>query len=75
MDDDTKKLFKTMSYLSTIGMTMSLSIAIGAGIGYYLDKRFETEPWLFFVFFIFGLIAAFKNLHTMFKKIKEKEEI
>jgi len=71
MDDETKKMFRTLGFLSTIGMTMAFSIGLGAIIGYYLDNRFETTPWFFIVFVIFGIIAAFKNLHTMYKKTKD----
>ena len=71
MDKETKKLFKTLSYLSTIGMAMALSIALGAVIGYYLDNKFGTEPWLFLVFLCFGIAAAFRNLYIMYKKIQD----
>jgi len=71
MDNETKKLFRTLSYLSTIGMAMALSIALGALIGYYLDNKFGTEPWLFFVFLCFGIAAAFRNLYIMYKKIQD----
>jgi len=71
MDNETKRLFKTLSHLSTVGLVMAISITAGALIGYYLDTRFGTEPWLFFVFFGFGIVAAFKNLFTMVKKIQE----
>ena len=71
MDKETKKLFRTLSYVSTIGMAMALSIALGALIGYYLDNKFGTEPWLFFIFLCFGIAAAFRNLHIMYKKIQD----
>ncbi len=71
MDNETKKLFRTLSYLSTIGMAMALSIALGALIGYYLDNKFGTEPWLFLVFLCFGIAAAFRNLYIMYKKIQD----
>jgi len=71
MDNETKRLFKTLSHLSTVGLVMAISIVAGALIGYYLDTRFGTEPWLFFVFLGFGIVAAFKNLFTMVKKIQE----
>jgi len=71
MDKETKKMFKTLGYISTVGLSMALSIALGAGIGYYLDKRFGTTPWLFFVFFGFGIAAAFRNLYIMYKKGKD----
>ena len=35
MDEETKKLIKGLYYLSTVGLSMALAIAIGAGIGYY----------------------------------------
>jgi ATP synthase protein I len=68
MDNDIKKTIKTLGYLSTTGMAMALSIALGAFIGYFLDKKFHTDPWLFLVFLLFGIIAAFKNLIFMVKK-------
>jgi F0F1-type ATP synthase assembly protein I len=71
MDNETKRLLRTLGYLSTVGLTMALSIGIGALIGHYLDKKFDTGPWLFFVFLGFGIAAAFRNLHMMYKKIKD----
>jgi ATP synthase protein I len=71
MDNETKNLFRTLGYLSTVGLAMAFSIGLGAGIGYYLDKKFETGPWLFFIFLGFGIIAAFRNLYIMYKKAKD----
>lgn len=71
MDNETKKMFRTLGFLSTIGMTMAFSIGLGALIGYYLDNKFASAPWFFIVFLLFGVIAAFKNLHTMYKKTKD----
>ena len=71
MDDETKKLIRTLGYLSTVGLSMAFAIAIGAGIGYYLDKKLGTSPWLFFVFLGFGIAAAFRNLYMMYKKSKK----
>ena len=63
-------MIRTLGYLSTVGLSMGLSIGIGALIGYYLDKKFQTGPWLFFVFLGFGIAAAFRNLQVMYKRIK-----
>ena len=71
MDNETKKLIRTLGYVSTVGLAMALSIALGALIGYYLDIKLGTKPWLFFVFLGFGIIAAFRNLYFMYKKIKD----
>lgn len=71
MDNETKKLIKTLGYLSTVGLSMALAIGLGAYVGLYLDKKFGTRPWLFFVFFGFGVVAAFRNLYIMYKKAKD----
>ena len=71
MDNETKKMIRTLGYVSTVGLAMAFSIGIGAFIGYYLDKKFGTNPWFFFIFLGFGIIAAFKNLHLMYKKVKD----
>ena len=70
MDKDIRRLIRALGYVSTIGLSMGLAIAIGALIGWYLDKRFGTGPWLFLVFLCFGIVAAFRNLYLMYKKAK-----
>ena len=74
MDQETRKLIRTLGNLSTVGMSMAFSIGIGALIGFYLDRKFETQPWFLLVFLAFGIAAAFRNLHLMYKKLKNQEE-
>ena len=71
MDEDLKKHIKSLGFMSSIGMAMAFSIAIGALAGFYLDKYFDTKPWLFFVFLGFGIAAAFRNLYILYKKAKD----
>jgi F0F1-type ATP synthase assembly protein I len=71
MDKDLKKTFKDLGFVSTVGMTMAFSIALGALFGFYLDKWLGTKPWLFFVFLGFGIAAAFRNLYILYKKAKD----
>jgi len=71
MDNETKRLFRLLGYVSTVGLAMGLSIGIGALVGHYLDEKFETKGWLFFIFLGFGIAAAFRNLQLMYKKIKD----
>ncbi|MBU0674824.1 MAG: AtpZ/AtpI family protein [Proteobacteria bacterium] len=63
-----KEMTKLIADFSTIGMTVSFSIFIGVGFGYYLDhKLFEgkTSPWFTLIFLGFGVAAAFLNLYRM----------
>ncbi len=61
---------ETTSYL-TIGIQFALSIFIGFGIGYWLDERFDTSPWLTIVWFLIGLAAGFKNVYREVKKLNK----
>ena len=40
----------------------SLSVVVGAGIGYFADKWAGTSPWLMVVFVVLGTAAAFRRL-------------
>lgn len=71
MDEDLKKTIKTLGFFSTIGLAMALSIVLGVLIGYYIDKTFDTQPWFFFIFLGFGIVAAFRNLFILYKKAKD----
>jgi ATP synthase protein I len=71
MDDKKRNILRTLGYVSTLGMAMAISVGLGVFIGRYLDMRFETGPWFFFIFLGFGIVAAFKNLHIMYKKSKD----
>lgn len=72
MDENIKKAIKTLGILSTVGLAMALSIAIGAYGGYWLDKRFETSPWFSLVGLGMGIVAAFRNLFVMYKRSKKE---
>lgn len=71
MDNETKKMIRTLGYVSTVGLSMAFAIGIGALVGFWLDKKLGTDPWLFFVFIAFGIVAAFRNLYIMYKKVKD----
>jgi len=74
MEKDTKKLFKSLTHLSSIGLVMAVCIAIGGLLGLYLDRKFGTAPILLIVCFLLGVAAAFKNLYTLYKKMQENEK-
>jgi len=71
MDEDFKKTIKDLAFFSTIGIAMALSIALGALIGYYLDNKFGTHPWLLYVGLALGIAAAFRNLYLLYKRAKD----
>jgi ATP synthase protein I len=55
-------LWRTLGQLSTLGIAMVAAVAIGLGIGYWLDRWLGTGPWLTMLFALFGIVAGFLNL-------------
>lgn len=54
--------YRGLAEASSVGIALVLTIAIGFGIGYLLDRRLGTEPWFTVVFTILGMIAGIINL-------------
>ncbi len=57
--------------LSSLGLMLPSSIAVGLFLGYYLDKLFGTRPWLLLVFFILGTVSGFYSLIRGLSKFKD----
>ena len=54
---------RQLGALSTVGLSFVLAIVIGAWFGKVLDNWLGTSPWLFFLFFFFGLAAGIINVY------------
>ncbi|MBZ4642808.1 MAG: hypothetical protein JG767_417 [Deferribacteraceae bacterium] len=68
------KKMRSMLNASTIGFSFISAIGIGTLIGYYLDKYFETKPYLTLIFMVLGIVAGFRNMFYFVKKsIKEDD--
>jgi ATP synthase protein I len=61
---------RELAYYSSIGLQVALSILIGYGVGWYLDAKWQTYPWLTVLFFIFGIAAAGRNIGLAIKKLR-----
>lgn len=61
-----------LAVLSTAGMVLVFATVIGTYLGFKIDQYFNTMPWFTIVFFIFGLIAGFKNLYTYAKQSQNR---
>jgi ATP synthase protein I len=61
-------MYRGLGDLASVGITLVVSICIGLLIGIYLDKYFNTKPWLTLIFLLFGIGAGFKNVYFVVKK-------
>ncbi len=71
MKRETRRAFKEMAYYSSLGICVSLAIFIGLGIGVWLDRKFDTSPWLTLIFLVFGIIAGFRNIALAIKRVRK----
>lgn len=73
MKEEDKNLLKTIAMLSTLGLTLVFATMIGLAIGIYLDKKFNTSPWLTIIFLLIGIAAGFKSLiQTAIRQAKKE---
>lgn len=80
MAENNRELFKSLGFLSSVGISMVVSTFIGLGMGYYLDKWLETDPWMTLSFLLIGIISGFRNIFILTsrelrrqKKLEEAE--
>ena len=69
-----KETVKSLIGYSSLGLEMGLSVAIGIGMGYFLDAFFKTYPYLTIIFMFFGIAAAFKTIYTLLRKIEREDK-
>lgn len=53
---------------SSVGIELGLSVIIGLLIGYFLDQKLGTQPWLMLVMLGFGLVAGFRGVLRAVKR-------
>jgi len=60
-----RELYKSLGFLSSVGICMVASILIGMAMGYYLDQWLGTDPWMLLVFLGFGIVSGFRNIFIL----------
>jgi len=79
MRDEKKQrheLFKSLGFLSSVGISMVASTMIGLAMGWWLDKKFDTNPWFTLIFLGLGVVSAFRNVYILTDRElrRQKEE-
>lgn len=71
MNKELAEIFRELTYYSSLGLQVAISILLGVGFGVFLDKVFGTAPILMLIFLGFGIAAAFRNLLLAVKRSKK----
>lgn len=60
--------------LASSGLTLAICIAIGAALGVWLDKKFNSHGILLIVFLLVGVVAGFKQLIEDVRKVIRNQD-
>ena len=57
-----------------MGLEVGLSVVVGFLIGTWLDGWLETGPWFLLIFGIAGIIAGYRSMFRMVKRMQSDSE-
>lgn len=58
--------------LSSLGLALPSSIAVGLFFGYWLDKWLNTHPWMLLLFLLLGIASGFVSLFRGLRRLERK---
>lgn len=61
--------FNALSKAGAVGLHLITGVAVGAGMGYFLDKWFETDSIFILIFIFIGICAGIRNTYIDTKSI------
>lgn len=73
MKKDTQTIVKSITLILQLGLNVIACLVVSCGIGYLLDKHFETGFW-FVIFLVLGMITAYRNCYIMLKQFYTKNK-
>jgi len=69
MDKETRRTAVQLAYASSVGIAMVFLIFGGLYLGVYLDRKFETVYVFTGLLLSIGIVAGFRNIYVLIKKI------
>ena len=73
-ENHVRELAGPLRFLLTVGWYVALSLIVPAGIGYWLDNRFDKEPLFTLIGLGIGTVIAFYGLFRMLRRYKAEQE-
>jgi F0F1-type ATP synthase assembly protein I len=65
-----KKLIKQGAQLIVLGFELAAPVVVGLFIGYYLDRTWNSQPWLMMLGLAGGFFYGLKTLFSMLKRME-----
>ena len=59
---------------SSMGLELGLSVVVGFLIGNWLDEWLETDPCFLLIFGIAGIIAGYRSIFRLVKRVQADSE-
>jgi ATP synthase protein I len=59
---------RRLAELTSVGLILPSSIAVGLFFGYFLDRWLGTEPWLLLTFTVLGIASGLLSLFRALRK-------
>ncbi len=59
---------------SAVGISFAVAIVLGLALGWWLDKKLGTAPWLLLGGLFLGIGAGFKNLFTVSARLERMQQ-
>lgn len=67
--DKNSETYHILGLVGSFGFTTAGAIAGGYFIGSYLDRKFNTSPWIMISFIMLGIIGSFIELFKLARKL------
>lgn len=64
---------RRLAELTSVGLILPSSIAVGLFFGYFLDRWLGTEPWLLLTFTVLGIVSGLLSLFRALRKEMKDE--
>lgn len=74
MSDDRRQLFRSLGFVSSLGISMVAASLIGLFIGYTLDGWWGTSPWMTLLWLGFGIAAGFRNIFILTRRALREQD-
>jgi ATP synthase protein I len=66
--NDAPSFFKKAAELSSLGLMLPSSIAVGLFFGYVLDRWLGTHPWFLLTLTVLGVVSGLLSLFRALRK-------